>query len=147
MDLLYIFAAMLAGACAPTQAGINAQLAGYTDDTLFAATVSFAVGTGGLLASALILRTPWPSMETVMHPPWWAWCGGFLGALLVLVTIVLAPKLGAGTLMGFFVAGQMAASLVLDHYGLLGYPVHPTSSWRIVGILLVICGAIIIKRF
>lgn len=147
MDILYVLAAMLAGASAPTQAGINAQLAWYTDDALFASIVSFAVGTAGLLVSALILRMPWPAMQTLVQPPWWSWCGGFLGATLVLITVILAPKLGAGTLMGFLVAGQMLASMVLDHYGLVGYPVHPVSSWRLVGIGLVICGAILIKRF
>jgi transporter family-2 protein len=147
MELIYVFLAMIAGACAPTQAGINAQLSLFTDDPIFAATLSFAVGTAGLLALAAVIRVPWPALETMMRLPWWMWCGGFLGAFLVAVTIVLAPKLGAATLMGFLVAGQMIASLMLDHYGVLGYPLHPVGIWRVVGVLLVICGVVLIKRF
>lgn len=147
MDLLYIFAAMLAGACAPTQAGINAQLSVFTEDPILAAMISFAVGTVGLLATAVVVRVPIPAIDAMVRLPWWMWCGGLLGAFLVLVTIVLVPKLGAATLMAFFVAGQMIASLMLDHYGLLGYPLHAISFWRVIGILLVICGVVLIKRF
>jgi len=147
MDLFYLFAAMIAGACAPIQAGINAQLASFIDDPILAAMISFAIGTVGLLVVALVLRVPVPALQTMTVLPWWLWCGGLLGAFLVFVTIVLVPKLGAATLMAFFVAGQMMASLVLDQYGLFGYPLHPVSFWRVVGIVLVVVGVVLIRRF
>ena len=40
-----------------------------------------------------------------------------LGAFLVASTVVLAPRLGAASMIALIVAGQMAASLVLDHFG------------------------------
>ena len=45
------------------------------------------------------------------------WCGGLLGAFYVGATIVLSPRLGAATLFGVIVAGQMATAVVLDHFG------------------------------
>jgi len=57
------------------------------------------------------------------------------------------PRIGAATLLGVSVAGQMLVSLLLDHYGLIGYPVHPVSAWRIVGAALLLAGVWLIQRF
>jgi transporter family-2 protein len=61
-------------------------------------------------------------------------------------TIVLAPRLGAATMIAAIVAGQMIASLVLDQYGLLGFPIHPISGVRVFGAALVIGGVILVQR-
>lgn len=147
MELVYVFVALVAGACAPTQAGINSQLRLWTDDPVFAAMISFLVGTLVLFAYVLVLRVPWPSLKTVPELPLWIWSGGILGAFLVVVSIVLAPKIGAGTLMALMIAGQMGVGVVLDHYGLVGYEVHPASVWRLMGVVLVVAGVVLIKRF
>ena len=104
------------------------------------------VGTLGLFTLATILRIPWPPLTTLSHSPWWVWLGGLGGAFLVTVTIVAVPKLGATTMFAFFLAGQMLASLILDHFGLLGYPVHPVSLWRVVGVFLLCAGVLLIKN-
>ena len=147
MEIFYILLAVIAGSCAPTQAGINAQLRMFTEGPVMAAFISFAVGTVGLLFYVLVLRIPWPAFQTLAQLPLWLWSGGLLGAFLVAVTILLVPKLGAATLMGFMIAGQMLASLILDHYGILGYPVHPATVWRILGVALVVSGVVMIKKF
>jgi transporter family-2 protein len=147
MELFYILLAVVAGACAPTQAGINAQLRIFTEDPATAAFISFAVGTASLFFYALVLRTSWPAFQTLAQMPWWLWSGGLLGAFLVVVSILLVPKLGAATMMGCMIAGQMVASLLLDHYGAVGYPVHPATLWRVVGVALVVSGVVIIKKF
>jgi len=147
MDLFYVLLAIIAGACAPTQAGINAQLRVFTEDPVMAAFISFAVGTIGLFFYVLIVRIPWPATQTLAQLPWWLWSGGLLGAFLVAITILLVPKLGAATLMGCMIAGQMLASLLLDHYGVVGYPVHPATLWRVLGVMLVVSGVVMIKRF
>jgi bacterial/archaeal transporter family-2 protein len=44
------------------------------------------------------------------------------------------------------VAGQMLTSVVLDQYGLIGYPPHPLTAGRALGVALVIGGVILIQR-
>nr|WP_298911582.1 DMT family transporter [uncultured Nostoc sp.] len=61
-------------------------------------------------------------------------------------TIVLAPLLGAATMIGLIILGQMLAAITLDHFGLVGFPVHPLSLWRIVGVILLITGVVFVQR-
>ena len=147
LKLFYLMLDLVAGVCAPTQAGINSQLRLWTNDTVLAAMISFAVGTAVLLFYVLLLRIPWPELKIVWTSPWWIWTGGFLGAFLVVASIILVPKLGAATMLGIMIAGQMGAGIVLDHFGLVGYELHPANLWRCLGALLVVCGVIIVKRF
>lgn len=147
MEFCYILLAMIAGACAPVQAGINSQLRLWTGDPIVAATISFAVGTLGLLGYVLVLKIPWPHFSTAGSLPWWQWTGGFLGAFLVAITIILAPKMGAATMIGFLIAGQMLVSLVLDHFGLIGYDIRPASLIRIIGAALLIAGVVLIRKY
>lgn len=147
MIWFYVAIILLAGILAPTQAGINAILSTYLRSNVLAALVSFAVGTIGLFVYALVLRISWPLGGAIQRVPWWAWFGGLFGAFLVTATITAAPKLGAATMIGFFIAGQMLASLILDHYGLLGFPLHPMNAWRILGVIFLTMGVILIKKF
>ncbi len=145
--IFLIVLVILAGALAPTQAGINSRLSQFVNSNILAALISFFVGTLGLFAYSLILRIKWPALQSLQQTPWWVWLGGLCGAYLVTVTIVAAPKLGATTMFAFFLAGQLTASLLLDHFGLLGFPVHSLSFWRIFGVFLVACGSLLIKYF
>ena len=145
--LFYALLALAAGACAPTQAGVNAQLRVFTGDPTLAALISFAVGTLSLFVCTLVLRVPWPSVSTFSQLPWWMWTGGCMGAFLVFVTIIFAPKLGAATTLAFIIAGQMVTSLILDHYGLIGFPVHTASLWRLIGVAFLVIGVVMIERF
>lgn len=144
-SLLLILLALLAGVIIPTQAGINAQLSLWSRSAVLAATISFAVGTVSLLGYIGFMRIPLPSWSSATAHPWWIWTGGVLGAYFVTVTVMLAPKLGATLMVVLILAGQIVASLVLDHFGWLGYPSHPLSLGRIVGVLLVACGVIMVR--
>ncbi|MBI5250516.1 MAG: DMT family transporter [Desulfomonile tiedjei] len=147
MELVYILLVLLAGACAPTQAGINSQLSLWTHDPVLASLISFAVGTVALAFLVFVLRIQWPPINTALGLPWWQWTGGFLGAFLVVVTVFLAPKLGAATMIAFFVAGQMFGSLLLDHFGWVGYDTHPVNVWRLAGAAFLITGVVMIEKF
>jgi transporter family-2 protein len=139
--------ALLAGISVPTQAGINAQLGLWTRSPVLAAAISFAVGTLTLIIYTLVTRIPMPNLANASGHPWWIWIGGALGAFFVTATIILVPKLGATTMVTLVLAGQMFASLLLDHFGGLGYPVHPISLGRIAGVLLVCGGVWLIKVY
>ena len=143
--LPYVALALAAGFCLPTQAGINSRLNLWTQSPILAAAISFAVGTLALIIYALFLRVSMPSFSSMGQHPWWVWSGGFLGAFLVAATIVLAPKLGAASMIALIISGQMLASIVLDHYGLIGYTVHPINFLRICGVLLLVAGVVLIR--
>nr|WP_245449186.1 DMT family transporter [Ensifer sp. NM-2] len=56
---------------------------------------------------------------------------------------MLAPKLGAASFIVAVIAGQMAVSVVIDHFGLMGFPEKPVSLARLVGVALIIGGMVI----
>jgi bacterial/archaeal transporter family-2 protein len=144
--ILLLLLALAAGVLLPVQAGVNAQLRSVVGSPLTAALVSFLVGTAGLGTAAVIFRAPTTLRAAWAVAPWWLWVGGLIGALYVVATIVLAPRLGAATLVAAVVAGQMIASLLLDQYGLLGFPTHPMNGLRVLGAALVIVGVILVQR-
>lgn len=103
--LLLLFA-FVAGVALPVQFSINAVLRGFVGGPAVAATISFFGGTLALVVVALVLRESWPLGETVAHAPWWVWVGGLLGALYVLATIVVIPRLGAATTVGLILPAR-----------------------------------------
>ncbi len=145
MPLLLLFA-ILAGVMLPVQAGINAQLRVSLGHPIAAALVSFLVGTVALALVAIGFRIPLGLDATWTRAPWWHWVGGLIGAAYVAGSVVLAPRLGAATLIAAVVAGQMISSLILDQYGLIGFEQHPISIARVAGGLLVIGGVLLIQR-
>lgn len=146
MHLLFVVFALVAGVLLPTQAGINTQLAKSLGHPLLAACVSFIVGTIALLLYTFERHIPLPTLSVAMQAPWYLWLGGLLGAFYLTTTIILAPVLGAATMLGLIVTSQMLASIVIDHFGLVGFPVHPISLWRSVGAILLIIGVFLIQR-
>ena len=144
--ILLLLLALAAGVLLPVQAGLNAQLRSALGSPVAAALVSFLVGTAGLATVAVLLRTPLPLGRAWAATTPWQWSGGLIGAVYVLAAIVLAPRLGAATLIAAVVAGQMITSLVLDQYGLVGFPVHSLTPVRLLGAALVSAGVILIQR-
>ena len=144
--LLYIILALAAGLGLPTQAGINAQLGLWTRSPISAALISFAVGTVGLALYVLVFRVPALTLATAGTQPWWIWSGGLIGAFFVAAATIIAPKLGATTMLALILAGQLVASVIFDHFGLLGYPVHPLTPGRLFGIALLVAGAALVRN-
>jgi transporter family-2 protein len=146
MTYLYIFLALIAGAVLPLQVGVNNMLRHGLGSPILAALISFAVGSVCLLAYAVLVRTPLPSMQEASRLPVWAWLGGALGAYYVAMTIFVAPQLGAANLITLTVTTQLIMSLVLDHYGLIGFVQHSINVWRVSGAILLIVGTLLIVR-
>jgi transporter family-2 protein len=119
---------------------LGASLGGDFGDMLWSAVTSFVVGLIALLACCLALGKPLHASAATGRAPWWAWCGGLMGAFYVASTIVLLPRLGALALVGLVVGGQVLASLCIDHFGLLGVEQHPMSLMRVAGAALLIVG-------
>ncbi len=147
MKPLLVLLALVAGAFMPVQAGVNSRLRFLLGDPISAAMISFAVGTLGLAAYVVALRKPWPDAALVHAAPWWLWTGGLMGAFFVAASVVLAPRLGAAAMMAWLIAGQLMAAVVLDHFGLVGYALREASPLRLLGVGLLVAGAVLVQRF
>lgn len=137
--------AVIAGVLIAVQAPTNAILGKASGSPIVAAFISFLIGTlalGGVVA-ATSGRLFAPELKAV---PWYAWIGGFYGAFFVAVAAFGAPRVGVGVLLTAAIAGQLAAALVLDHYGLLGLERHPVTLTRALGFVLVLVGAALVRR-
>jgi bacterial/archaeal transporter family-2 protein len=143
----YLLFAFAAGVVLPFQAGINAELADWLGSPVRAAFISFLTGTVLLLFAAALVFRPVPSLARLGDAPWWVWLGGALGAFYVLGSIVSAPKLGAATLIALIVAGQAVASVVVDHFGWVGFPEQHLSAGRLAGIALLGAGVVLVRVF
>jgi bacterial/archaeal transporter family-2 protein len=129
----------------PIQAGINAELARGIGGPSRAAFVSFLVGTVALALLAVVATRGLVSLERAGAVPWWAWVGGLLGAFYVFGAIVAAPRLGAVLLIAAIVAGQSVASLVVDHFGWVGFDEHPVTPGRLLGLALLGVGVVLVR--
>jgi transporter family-2 protein len=109
--------------------------------------VSSVLGVIVLAVATVASRTPWPSAARLAGAPWWAWVGGLLGAIYAVATVLLARRLGAATLTAVVVTGQLICSVVLDHFGALGFTEHALSAGRVAGCLLMVAGFVLIARF
>jgi transporter family-2 protein len=134
----------LAGAVITIQAAINARLGQTLGNGMHAVLVSFGIGTVGALAYCLAAGGSVASADVLRGGPWWVWTGGLLGVFFVWSTIFAVPRIGVSVMFPLVVAGQMAAAIVLEHFGLLGSPTQSVSWARVGGALLVVLGVVVL---
>ena len=145
-DLLAFMAlAAGAGVSFEMQQAVNANLRMSIGSAAWAGFVSYLGGTLCMLIIAFAMREPLPSAGVVAETNWWAWSGGFFGAVYIAVSILLMPRLGAATFISLLIAGQMLASLIFDHFGLFGVPQHSADPSRLLGVVLLIGGVVLVR--
>ena len=138
--------AVVAGVSFVLQASVNARLRTALDSPNWAALASHAGATVVMAAVVLLARHAWPSAAMLRAAPWWAWTGGLLGAVYVVIIILLLPRLGTAAVIALFVLGQMIASLAIDNAGWFGVPKHPVDFARVAGALMLVAGVVLIRR-
>jgi transporter family-2 protein len=140
--------ALAAGVALPVQGAINAQLRADLDAPIAAASISFLVATTGmavLLAGSLALAAaPAPRLRPLRELPWWGWLGGLCGAIYVTSVFLLIPEIGAAPTIALTVAGQQAASVFVDRFGLLRLPRRPVSLLRLGAVGLLLAGVVLV---
>lgn len=80
-----------------------------------------------------------------LQRPLWMWLGGLAGVIYITLALILTPRLGASTFIVCVVAGQMLASLLIDHYGLMGLAQRLATPGRIAGVALIFAGMIVVQ--
>ena len=145
LPVLALLAMILGGAATALQGPTNARLAGAVGSPVNAAFISFLVGTVALGLLALALQTR-PDVQAMKALPAWAWLGGLYGCVFVVAAAWGVPRIGVALTITLMVAGQLALSLILDHFGLMGVPRQPVSLTRLAGVLLVVGGVLLVRR-
>ncbi len=148
MNCLFAPFAVLLGVVLTTQVASNALLGRALGNNYLPAAVNMAIGLVATVALTWSLTSEWPSRDMVRAAPWYAWvAGGLMGTIHLTGNILLAPKLGAGELVGLVVAGQLLFSVLLDHFGWIGFTQHTASPARLAGCALMIAGVFLVSKF
>ena len=136
----------MTGGLIALQAPINSGL-GKQIGTFQAAFVSFTIGTVALCGiAALAGDGGLGSVGGVRHVPWHYLLGGLLGAVYVTTVLVTVRSLGAGGVTAATITGQLAMSVVVDQFGLLGVTKDPVSALKLLGLVLLGAGTYLIVR-
>lgn len=146
MTFFAILIAVLAGAANPFQSGTNAELNKQLGTPLWAAVVVYVTGLAGVLLCELLFRQRIPAAARVASAPTWVWFGGLISILPTIAGLTLAQKLGAGVFTGITVTVSLATSVVLDHFGLIGFRQHAASPARLAGCAVMVAGLWMITR-
>jgi transporter family-2 protein len=146
MKNYFYLLSLLAGVAVAIQTAVNAQLRNDTHNPVLTALISFGIGTVALTILYFSFFKVTPVFPAGFEFTWWKFTGGLLGVVYVTAVVIAAPRIGAANALGFIVAGQFVAAVIIDHFGLLGMPVHSISWWRIAGIVILICGVYLIQK-
>lgn len=147
--IIPILFTVLSGMLMSIQPGVNSILGKNIGSAWFASSISFLVGTLALCLIAFFLgefKSGSYLLETAKTQAWWVWTGGLLGAFVVTSALVFAPKLGAINWIVFFLFGQIATSIILERWGLLGFPEKPISIQKIIGLVLLLLSTWLVRR-
>lgn len=144
---LLLVAAVSAGLLIPLQGIINGRLAGLVGGPVQAALVSFTVGLTALIIINVMLGHRVPSIDTLTQAPVWIWTGGLFGVMMVVLAATAVPRIGVATYVSAIITGQLTAAILYDHFGILGQAVREATPLRLLGVVFLILGIILIRRF
>jgi transporter family-2 protein len=146
MKFQYYLLSLLAGIAVAIQTGVNSQLRTDTNNPILTALISFGVGTIALIILYFGFFHRSPEFPPGYTFEWWKFTGGLLGVLYVTGVVIAAPRIGAANALGFIVAGQFIAAIIIDHYGWMGLPIKAISWYRISGIAMLLAGVYLIQK-
>lgn len=141
---LFVLMAVAAGISSALQSGSNQMLQKSLSAPLWSVSIVSAVTLVVSLTLPLLASERLPHGGAMAQAPWWAWIGGLFGLGFILATVYASPKLGAGLFVGLIVTASTITSLLLDHFGWMGFDVHQAGAGRIAGGVLMIVGVALI---
>jgi transporter family-2 protein len=139
--------ALVAGTFNAIEAGTNTALRKGLNAPIWSVAIISVVTLLCACATALAVGERLPTLASAAAVPWWGWLGGLLGFGFVAAMVFTAEPLGAALFIGLTVTASTAGSVLLDHYGLLGFEAHPAGPARLLGVVLMVTGVALVARF
>ena len=126
---------------------LQAQLMGLLDKGIGTIEgVFLTYGSGGLLIAVIMLLQRGGNLGAWQGVPWYAFCTGILGLIIVGAIGYSAPRLGLVTAFTIIVASQFVVGALLDHFGILGAASRPLELSRLLGMAVLLVGIWLIIR-
>ena len=144
MEIVFFLIVFGIGGFLAIQAPMNGGLTrNMTHNVYSTVSIGFLLGSLLLLIIALVSGSQFPAWSE-QTTQWWHWTGGILGAAYVTITTLPTPKVGATITMVMVLLGRVIFSSAIDQFGLVGVAVHQGTLPRLIGIALVLLGAVLV---
>jgi bacterial/archaeal transporter family-2 protein len=147
MKILLPFLVIIGGACSATMLATNVKLKESLQSPVLTVAVAFFIGSLVMLALSATGLLGRGDLSRVKEVPWWAWTGGLLSIVAVII-LVFAKSQGNATAFvaagGVF--GQLLMAMLIDHYGWLETEKSPINGWKIAGAVLLLVGALLMGK-
>jgi transporter family-2 protein len=144
---IFVLLTLVVGFCFPVMAYSNAVL-GKSLGSPFTGTLAvFMLGSSILLFIIWFTKAGVPTIGQIKQIDWRVWLGGCI-VILNLITYTIVPaRIGMANMIVLLIAGQLIASVGAEHFGLLRFPVHLINWQRILGVVLLVAGVVLVKKF
>jgi transporter family-2 protein len=143
--IVFFLLGLLAGSMITIQSVLNSVLGKRIEN--FGAVLVLTIVSISVL---LVLILFFPSTANLRKMPglseWYLYLGGVLGVVILAAPIFLIPKIGATSTLTALVMGQLGLALLIDHFGPFGFPKIDINWLRLIGVLLVVVGAVFIGK-
>ncbi len=143
-NTLFLVLLTLVGGVAVT---LQSQMMGVVDRNVGTLpSVLFTYGSGAILVGLIYLVARPGSLGEVASQPAFTWFSGVMGLIIIGTIGYTVPRLGLGAALTLFVAFQLIAAVVIDHFGWLGAAQSSVSVTKIIGILVLMFGTWLVVK-
>lgn len=143
--LIFFLIGIAAGSMITVQSVLNSALGTRTGN--LGSVLILTVVSIGLLIGLIFL---FPNTANFKNIPgfseWYLYVGGLLGVAILAAPIFLIPRIGATSTLTAIVIGQLGLALLIDQFGLFGFPRIDINLARVVGLALLVVGAFLIQQ-
>ncbi|MFK3863971.1 DMT family transporter [Pseudoalteromonas rhizosphaerae] len=143
MQFILILIVVMGGMGLSVEAGLLGPLGGEVGE-LWA---TFSVfGVGAALTFMLMLFFSPRNSPSFFKQPSWTLLGGVLGPVYVVILTFTAPVIGIAMTMISILTGQIAKSLLIDHYGLFGSQHRQIDRKRLMALFFIVIALILMAQ-
>ncbi|WP_157962009.1 DMT family transporter [Acuticoccus kandeliae] len=147
MAWAYMLAAVVIGGLISIQPAMNSVLARAVHSPIGASAISvFVAFLSAIVLFAFMGRHADFSRAALTSVPWWIYLAGTVGAIFVAGGVTIAPVIGALLFFVCVVGGQLVGAMIADHFGAFGLQMRPMTMMRLLGLAMVLAGAILVQR-
>lgn len=143
MQLILILFVIMGGMGLSVEAGLLGPLGSEVGELW--ATLSI-FGVGAALTFILMLFFSPRNCPSFFVQPSWTLLGGILGPVYVVILTITVPIIGIAMTMIGILIGQVAKSLIIDHYGLFSTQPRPIDRQRFIALAFIIAALVLMAQ-